>query len=128
MNSTLQRLSLVGLVASSVMLGGCVIAVDGDGFRDASREYSETWEDREQNNRKHLQMMTLSDTLQTVSEKMGSADFNEVKKVGEKSYQVLYYRTQRVEKDGITTKEECTPIIFLNQRVVGWGNSFLESL
>lgn len=128
MNSRLKLTSVAALMASSVMLGGCVIAVDGDDFREGAREYSDAWEDRELNNRKHLQMLKLDDTLQTVSEKMGSADFNEVIKVGEKSYQVLYYRTQRVEKDGITTKDECTPIIFLNQQVVGWGNSYLGAL
>jgi hypothetical protein len=128
MKSTIQRLSLVGLVASSLMLGGCVIAVDGNGYKKSTSENSEKWEDREQNNRKHLQLITVNDTLQAVSEKMGSADFNEVIKINDTSYQVLYYRTQRVKKDGMTTKEECTPIIFLNQLVVGWGNTYLESL
>lgn len=128
MNTTVKQIALVGLVSSSLLLGGCVIAVDGDGFSHKNKEYSETWEDREQNNRKHLQMLMLDDTLQAISAKMGSADFNEVKKVGENNYQVLYYRTQRVEKDGITTKDECTPIVFLNQKVVGWGNSFLNNL
>jgi hypothetical protein len=40
--------------------------------------------------------------------------------------QVLYYRTRRVDDDGITTKNECTPLVFINNELVGWGELSLS--
>jgi hypothetical protein len=52
---------------------------------------------------------------------MGIADFNESYSKDDDTYQVLYYRTQRINGDGVTTKDECTPLVFKNSILVGWG-------
>ncbi|MEE4278227.1 MAG: DUF3192 domain-containing protein, partial [Halieaceae bacterium] len=34
---------------------------------------------------------------------------------------VLFYRTQRRHGDGETTRDETTPLVFENDRLIGWG-------
>jgi len=52
---------------------------------------------------------------------MGVPDFNETYEKNGETIQVLYYRTQRTKKDGITTKDECTPLIFKQSILSSWG-------
>lgn len=82
--------------------------------------------DREIVNRKAIQTLRIGDTLETVSEKMGTADFNEIKAFTDNTFQVLYFRTQLVKEDGITTRDECTPLVFENSNLIGWGPDFVK--
>ncbi|HAY95719.1 DUF3192 domain-containing protein, partial [Shewanella sp.] len=52
---------------------------------------------------------------------LGKADFSEAKAVKETKLQVLFYRTHHEKSDGVTTKEECTPLIFENDQLIAWG-------
>ena len=54
---------------------------------------------------------------------MGLADFNEFHQKDQDRFQVLYYRTQRKNGDGVTTKDECTPLVLKNGLLVGWGDT-----
>lgn len=38
---------------------------------------------------------------------------------------VWHYYTQRRWADGAITHDECTPVVFADGRVVGWGQDFL---
>ncbi|MEM0912683.1 MAG: DUF3192 domain-containing protein [Pseudomonadota bacterium] len=89
---------------------------------------SQNWENRELMNRKAIQSLQLGAPLVQITELMGTADFNEIMLSGEEKYQVLFYRTQRTTEDGMTTKDECTPLIFSGQVLVGWGHDFFNSL
>ena len=82
------------------------------------------WEERELSNRRAIQALQIGDSLNSVTEEMGTADFNEIKPIGDKRYQVLYFRTNRAEGDGLTTKDECTPLVFEDQVLIGWGHEF----
>ncbi len=89
------------------------------------------WEDRELMNRQAIQELQLGTSLTQITEKMGTADFNEIvlgKEDDDVKYQVLFYRTQRTTEDGMTTKDECTPLVFSEQALVGWGHDFFDSL
>ena len=37
---------------------------------------------------------------------------------------VWYYFIQTVWMDGLTTEDECMPLVFEDGRLVGWGNPF----
>jgi len=39
---------------------------------------------------------------------------------------VWHYYTQRRWADGAITRDECTPVVFADGRVVGWGHDFLR--
>jgi len=47
--------------------------------------------------------------------------FTEAFSVDDVDYRVLFYRTQRVAGDGVTRRDETTPLIFADGRLTGWG-------
>lgn len=121
----IQVISLASLLM--VSLSGCVIAIGDDDYNNNDGKHS-NWESREKNNRAHIQNMVIGTSYLDITNKMGIADFNEVISGNASNYQVLYYRTQRQDSDGVTTKDECTPLVFSNGELIGWGMSFVQSL
>jgi len=120
----MKHVFLAAALVSPLLLSGCVVSVGGD--KDGY--YSSDWEEREYNNRKHISRLEKDMSYESVVRKMGVADFNELHEKGDGVYRVLFYRTQRTMDDGITTKEECTPLVFLNGMLVGWGDSAYQHI
>ena len=119
-----KTLLLAALLSTSALLSGCVISV-GDG--DSGSYYQADWQKREENNRRHIAKLETGMAYQDVTRKMGLADFNEMVQTENGSQKrILYYRTQRLADDGVTTKDECTPVVFVDGQLVGWGNSALN--
>ena len=117
-----KHLLLIAALSSPLFLSGCVISV-GDG--DSGSYYGSDWQKREQNNRKHIAKLETGMRYQDVTRKMGVADFNEMVQNDGTQRRILYYRTQRSADDGVTTKDECTPLVFEDGVLVGWGESAL---
>lgn len=116
-----MKKSLIILCAAlplTLGLTGCVVKVGGDD--DGS--YSYDFNDREYDNRKKIASLQVNSSFADVQNSLGVADFNEVYEKNGESVQVLFYRTNRKHKDGITTKDECTPLIFKNGQLVSWGD------
>ena len=85
------------------------------------------WEDREAYNRQYIAKLKLDNfTFEQALENLGSPDITEAKKVGDVNYQVMFYRTQHMKSDGITTQEECTPLLFSNGLLTAIGNVAYE--
>jgi len=117
MKKTLLAL-LVALPLVST-LSGCVIAVN-DGEVDHSLMGDSG--DRSYENRKKIAKVQLSSSFIDIQEKLGVADFSETYKHNEETVRVVYYRTQRKHKDGLTTKDECTYLEFVNGELTQTGN------
>lgn len=83
------------------------------------------WDDREVYNRKYISSLSFDDKLtkKIIIEKLGTPDISEAKQTAQDNMQVLFYRTQHVKSDGITTADECTPLLFKNNQIIAWGNS-----
>lgn len=111
-------------VLSLSLLTGCIVVVDGD----KRVENQSTTEQREESNRTAIANLDLGSSPAVVLNKMGTPDFDERMNNGDVEYRVLYYRTQRVKGDGMTTKDECTPLVFANGALIGWGEGKLESI
>jgi len=79
------------------------------------------WEDRQAYNRAKLTEITIGQSIGEVKMMFGKADFSEAKISNEQNLQILFYRTQHIESDGETTKEECTPLLFKQGKLVAWG-------
>ena len=120
----MNKLAVAALFGLSLGLSGCVISVDSDG------EYGNQsgWQDKEQKNRKYVSQLQQDASYDEILNRMGVADFNELYVEGEDTYQVLYYRTQRIDGDGVTTKDECTPLVFKNSALVGWGENAYNAI
>jgi hypothetical protein len=115
----MNKLAGAALFGLSLGLSGCVISVNGDG----EYAHQSDWQVKEQKNRKHISQLQPDASYDKITHRMGIADFNESYAKGDDTYQVLYYRTQRMDDDGVTTKDECTPLVFKNSVLVGWGES-----
>ncbi|TLU67584.1 DUF3192 domain-containing protein [Thalassotalea litorea] len=118
--------ALLVMAPLSVALTGCVIAVDGKGDWDAKTMQSS--HDAAYDNRKNLAELEENMSFSAVKKKMGVPDFNEVYDKDGESIQVLYYRTNRKHADSMTTKDECTPLIFKNNVLVSWGDKALNQI
>ena len=57
-----------------------------------------------------------------MQEKLGVADFSQTYSHNDQTIRVLFYRTQRKHKDGLTTKDECTYLEFIDGELSQTGN------
>lgn len=124
MKKTLVALLVMAPLATT--LTGCVIAVDGKGEWDANTMHSS--HDTAYENRKKLAELEADMSFSDVKKKMGVPDFNETYEKNGEKIQVLYYRTNRKHADSMTTKDECTPLIFKENVLVSWGDKALAQI
>lgn len=109
---------LIALPLAST-LSGCVISVN-DGEVDHSLMGDS--EDRAYENRKKIAKVQLGSSFADMQEKLGVADFSQTYTHNEQTIRVLFYRTQRKHKDGLTTKDECTYLEFIDSELSQTGN------
>ncbi|NQZ20515.1 MAG: DUF3192 domain-containing protein [Colwellia sp.] len=100
-------------------LTGCVIAVGGG---DEGHSMSTSFGDREYDNRKKIAKVQLNSIYNDVYHKLGMADFNEKYQLDGKEVKVLFYRTHRLHKDDLTTKDECTYLHFVDDILIETGD------
>ena len=117
----LKKATIALLIATPLVLTlpGCVIKINDDGIDNGFMSESE---DRAYINRKKIAQIQLGAAFIDTQEKLGVADFSETYAEAENTIRVLYYRTQRKHKDGLTTKDECTFLQFINGQLVETGN------
>ena len=117
-----MKKSLIALLIAAPLamtLSGCVIKINDDGI---DHGFVSDSEDRTYKNRKKIAKVQLGASFMDMQEKLGVADFSETYSDGKDTVRVLYYRTQRKHKDGLTTKDECTFLQFINGKLVETGN------
>jgi len=100
-------------------LSGCVIKINDDGIEYGFVGDSE---DRTYKKRKKIAKVQLGASFMDMQEKPGVSDFSETYANGDNTVRVLYYRTQRKHKDGLTTKDKCTFRQFINGKLVETDN------
>lgn len=84
------------------------------------------WEDRQDYNKVQIEKITEVSLEKEFYHKdiltmLGGPDISEAKMSGEDKIQVMYYRTQHKRADGITSQDECTPLLFKNDKLVALG-------
>ena len=115
-----QSTRLLVLVFLAVWLSGCVVAIGNDG--PESRD--SRWAEIERDNRRAIDSLLMGMGIREVQLAMPhEADFSEAFMVDGVAHRVLFYRTQRVEGDGVTSRNETTPLVFADGQLVGWGES-----
>ncbi|MBD3585413.1 DUF3192 domain-containing protein [Salinimonas sp. HHU 13199] len=120
MNSKVIRLILLG-AAAYVTFVFMVI------FLYPDKPENMDWQDREEYNKVQITKLSLGATREEVLALLGSPDITEAKMDSENSIQVMFYRTQHVRADGLTTQDECTPLLFENDLLVAWGDGAYQS-
>lgn len=106
----------------ALSLSGCVIiGPDGDwGEKD--------WEETQRDNRTAIARLEINTLRSEIINRMGPPSFSEAFSQDGDDYRVLYYRTQHRKSDGETTKDETTPLVFKNEKLIGWGEKSVSSL
>ncbi|GAB1265438.1 DUF3192 domain-containing protein [Aurantivibrio infirmus] len=105
------------------LLSGCVIAVNTDDLENDPDD----WSKRAEDNRDSLRGMSVGRSMNSIVNEMGDPDISEAFERDGKTYHVYYYRTQRVRSDYRTTKDEATPLVFVDGVLVGWGEIAIEN-
>lgn len=54
--------------------------------------------------------------------------FTETIKAGEKTFETVYYYTDVIVFDNIITRDELTPLVFEDNKLIGWGKEFLKGV
>lgn len=85
------------------------------------------WQERETYNARQIGQLEFGMSKDDVIRMLGSPDINEAKETSSGNYQVLFYRTHHVTSDGITSKDECTPLLFENNQLRAWGSDAYEN-
>lgn len=118
MNLYAQIGSAVLLICS---LSGCVIAIGGDGHHA-----EEGWQQRQEANAAYIQDLYIGQSMISIESDLGEPDFSDSFQRDGDIFTVLYYRTQRFHKDGETSMDETTPLVFIDDELVGWGESAID--
>ncbi|MCL1138510.1 DUF3192 domain-containing protein [Shewanella pneumatophori] len=82
-----------------------------------------SWEDRQAYNQAMLTDLTLGQPIADIKTIFGKADFSEAKISNDDTLQILFYRTHHKTSDGQTSKEECTPLLFKQGKLIAWGET-----
>lgn len=125
MKSTLKAALLV--IPMSLSLTGCII-VNSDEVDPSNWSSSSDWEETQRVNKRKIAQLELGASYDSVKSTMGTPDLNEGFEDNGESVQVLFYRTRHKHSDSQTTKDECTPLIFKNGKLVGFGHKAYEKL
>lgn len=120
-----MKLPLLICITASLLLSGCVISID-DGDYDGDYGSHASWQKEQKNNQKMIDQLALGESKAAITARMGSPAFNEALLQDNSEFQLLWYRTHHNKSDGITTKDECTPLIFKNDELIGWGETALD--
>lgn len=115
----LFKLTTLTLLLAS--LGGC-ISINGEHSWDGD------WENKQQVNRKYISELSLGTERSVVLMHLDTPSFSEAFVQDGEEYNVLFYRTHHVSSDGDTAKEETTPLVFKNDKLMGWGHETLGAL
>ncbi|MEC8226958.1 MAG: DUF3192 domain-containing protein, partial [Pseudomonadota bacterium] len=78
------------------------------------------WQDREAFNKRYIAKLSVDkpENLNAVLDYLGSPDLTYAKRTEDNVWQIIFYRTQHVKSDGITTIDECTGLLFKNGQLV----------
>ncbi|MFT7245584.1 MAG: hypothetical protein ACI82A_002954 [Candidatus Azotimanducaceae bacterium] len=113
---------LAAILLSSTALSGCVVAIGNDGFGD-----DEQWEETQKRNDRYIGGSVLGSSITAVQADLGEPNYRESFQREGDTFEVLYYRTQHRHSDGQTTKDETTPMVFIDGKLVGYGASAIEN-
>ncbi len=117
--------SILATAAVSIMMAltGCVIVTDADDW-DGSDGTS--WQARQNDNNAYIADLRLGTPLDHVRADLGQPDFSEGYMSEGRDVLILRYRTHHRRSDGETTRDETTPLVFVDGQLAGWGEGVVQ--
>lgn len=109
-------ITFVGFVIYAIIAGSVLT------FYTANPE-GMNWQDREIFNRKYIGRLELGTLSDEVLRLLGPPDLSEAIPTSQGELIVYFYRTQHVRADGVTTRDETTPLLFRHDKLIAWGDT-----
>lgn len=116
-----HSMTAAAVVTLSLLASGCVIHVGADD--DGAYHSRTSVEKTEQHNRDAIARMAIGTPVSMALEQMGQPDFSDLTQVAGREVRVLRYRTHRTNADGDTTRDETTPLVFVDGKLTGIGET-----
>jgi len=117
---------IIGRILVALAAYGIFVALVMNFYDDSPANMK--WEDREAYNRQFIAKLQLNEfSFEQAIAELGSPDITEAKNVAHDKFQVMFYRTQHMKSDGLTTQEECTALLFKNDELFAVGKSAYEN-
>jgi hypothetical protein len=113
------NLALLALLGTA--LSGCVVAIGNDGMDE-----DDDWQQRQERNSRYIRQLDLGQSMNLIESELGTPDFNESFQRDGETFQILYYRTRQAKEDGKTSMDETTPLVFIDNSLVGWGETAID--
>ena len=117
-----QIIKLTGIMLLVTSLSGCVVAIGNDDWDHGEQD----WQDRQERNFRYINRLDLGRSLTSVEAELGNPDFSDAFQRDGEVFHVIYYRTHHIDDDGKTTRDETTPLVFIDKQLVGWGELAIE--
>lgn len=103
-------------------LSGCIV-IGGDHDWDDNN-----WRSKQLQNREIISNLQIGTERGQVLSLLGAPNFSEAFIKDDAEIRVLYFRTQHRHADGDTSKDETTPLVFKNDKLIGWGEDTLATV
>ncbi|MCW8195116.1 DUF3192 domain-containing protein [Proteobacteria bacterium 005FR1] len=118
--------TLITLLLLATSLTGCVIAV-GDTEHWDDKDASQ-WREQAKENKRAIEGLRMGTEIGSVNAKLGAPDFSEAFTRNGEEVRIYYYRTHQRHADSKTTKDETTPLVFVDDQLVGWGETAVQQV
>lgn len=119
--SSIVKILIVGVSAYALLVFAVMTLVP-------DKPENMDWQDREAFNRVQITKLKLGTTQDEILALLGAPDITEAKELADnKVVQVMFFRTQHVKADGLTTQDECTPLLFEDEQLVAWGEGAYDN-
>jgi len=113
----MKKVAMALSLALATTLTGCVIAIGPDGF-----ESVDSVDRRDSKMRDKIADMPLGQSTEAVRERLGEPEFSEAFAGKDGEYRIWFYRTHRTEADGDTKRDETTPMVFRDGKLIAFGD------
>ncbi len=115
MNRMIKLILIAAITLTS--LTGCVVAIgSGEGG-----VVSSSWKKQYKETREKIAKLNKGEGYESVIKQLGTPQFNELVEKNNIEYRIIFYPTHSIHSDGKRTKDECTPIVFVNGGLEGFG-------
>lgn len=113
----MKHSSLMITLASCLQLISCTVILPED-INSATYDSTTSWQQHHKKNRTLIAHLEVGEQFTIVINNMGTPQYSENFIKGNNNYTVLFYATSH---SGKMDKDSCTPLIFKNKQLTGWG-------
>ena len=100
-----------------LQLTSCAVVLPDD-KNHTTYDSTISWQQHHKNNRNLIARLEVGEQFTIVINNMGTPQYSENFIKGNNNYTVLFYATSH---SGKMDKDSCTPLIFKNKQLTGWG-------